>query len=190
LLKRSEDPATLRENRLKRLAESIDALVEKDNAAIRRAREIAEIRRHAASEIYGICSDFAAALNRLLAHGEIVIDPPDFSEVDVHLDAAQMIQINARGRILQVEFRTPAELVSTEEFRIPYTLDGAVRAFNQEWLDKNLIQEHLLFYTLEKQEGNRGREGAPGMWRFFDARTYRSGPFDEEYLVSLMEKLV
>jgi len=28
------------------------------------------------------------------------------------------------------------------------------------------------------------------MWRFFDARTYRSGPFDENYLVGLMEQLI
>jgi hypothetical protein len=28
------------------------------------------------------------------------------------------------------------------------------------------------------------------MWRFFDARTYRSGPFDQEYLIGLMEQLL
>ena len=38
-----------------------------------------------------------------------------------------------------------------------------------------------IFYTIEKS-GN--------MWRFFDARTYRSGPFDQEYLVHLMEQLL
>jgi len=26
--------------------------------------------------------------------------------------------------------------------------------------------------------------------RFFDPRTYRSGPFDQEYLTSLMEQLI
>jgi hypothetical protein len=74
-----------------------------------------------------------------------------------------------------------AELVSTEEFRIPYTLAGSVRAFNQELLDKDLIEEQLIFFTLEKHRR---------MWRFFDPRTYRSGPFDQEYLVSLMEQLI
>jgi len=44
-----------------------------------------------------------------------------------------------------------------------------------------LIEEQLLFYTLEKDRK---------MWRFFDARTYRSGPFDQEYLASLMEQLI
>jgi len=27
-------------------------------------------------------------------------------------------------------------------------------------------------------------------WRFFDARTYRSGPFDKDYVISLMERLI
>jgi hypothetical protein len=65
--------------------------------------------------------------------------------------------------------------------RIPYTLQGVVRAFNQELLDRSLIEQQLLFYTLEKEKK---------MWRFFDARTYRSGPFDQEYLISLMEQLI
>ena len=82
---------------------------------------------------------------------------------------------------LQVAFEATPEIVSTEDFRIPYTLAGSVRAFNQELLDKDLIEEQLLFCTLE-------REG--GMWRYFDARTYHSGPFDEDYLVALMEQLV
>jgi len=64
---------------------------------------------------------------------------------------------------------------------VPYTLEGTVRAFNQELLEKDLIEEQLIFYTLE---------GKQGMWRFFDARTYRSGPFDLEYLIALMEQLI
>jgi hypothetical protein len=38
-----------------------------------------------------------------------------------------------------------------------------------------------LFYTIEKPRQ---------LWRFFDARTYRSGPFDADYLTGLMEQLV
>ena len=40
-------------------------------------------------------------------------------------------------------FRATPELVSTEDFRVPYTLEGTVRAFNQELLDKDLIEEQL-----------------------------------------------
>src|SRR5436309_7019757 len=81
----------------------------------------------------------------------------------------------------QLAFRATPELVSTEDFRVPYTLEGTVRAFNQELLDKDLIEEQLIFFTLEHHKK---------MWRFFDARTYRSGPFDQEYLISLMEQLL
>jgi hypothetical protein len=28
------------------------------------------------------------------------------------------------------------------------------------------------------------------MWRYFDARTYHTGPFDRGYLLSLMERIV
>ena len=41
--------------------------------------------------------------------------------------------------------------------------------------------EQLIFYCLEKSRYQ---------WRYFDARTYRSGPFDQEYLVTLMEHLL
>ena len=49
------------------------------------------------------------------------------------------------------------------------------------FVEQDLIREQLLFYTLE-------RSGP--VWRFFDARTYRTGPLDVEYFVGLMEQLV
>jgi len=166
---------------MKRLAAGLDSLAEKDESLLRRAREIAEIRRVAATALYGVCADFVASINGLLTHGELVLDPAHFTGDAFEEDAANLIQINVRGRILQVEFEATPELVSTEDFRIPYTLKGFIRAFNQALLDKDLIHEQLLFYTLEKEKM---------MWRFFDARTYHSGPFDQEYLVSLMEQLI
>jgi hypothetical protein len=180
-LNRSPNQEQVRETRLKRLAESIDRLAEKDANSLRRAREISSLRRAATAELYGICSDFVAAINRLLLQGEVVLDPPEYCEEALHEDSANLIQINVRGRLLQVQFKTTPELVSTEDFRIPYTLEGFIRAFNQELLDKDIIEEQLIFYTLEK-----GKK----MWRFFDPRTYRSGPFDQEYLITLMEQLI
>lgn len=180
-MNRSENPAQAHEARLKRLAEGIDALAEKDGAYLRRAREMAALRASATRDLYRICADFVAAINSLLARDEVVLDPPEFSDAVFDEHASNMIQINVRGRILQVEFRITPELVSTEDFRIPYTLEGSVRAFNQELLDKDLIEEQLLFYTLEKDKN---------LWRFFEPRTYRSGSFDQEYLVSLMELLI
>lgn len=170
-----------RDARLKRLAESIDALAEKDERRQSHAREIAALRVRAATELHAICADFVASVNRLLTRADVALDPPDLPKEAFREEAANLLQISVRGRILQIEFSTAADLVSTEDFRIPYTMRGSVRAFNQALLDKDLIEEQLLFYTLEKEKK---------LWRFFDPRTYRSGPLDQEYLVGLMEQLL
>lgn len=180
-MRRIANQTQARDARLKRLAASIDALTEKDESLLRRGREIAELRRAAAADLHAICADFVHSVNRLLARSDVELDPPSFAEGAFQEDAPNLIQINVRGRILQVSFSATPELVSTEDFRIPYTLEGSVRAFNQELLEKDLIEEQLLFYTLENEKK---------MWRFFDARTYRSGPFDQEYLICLMEQLI
>src|SRR6185369_6449521 len=144
-------------------------------------REVRSVRRDAAAQLYGICSHFVLSVNDLLSRSAVVLDPPSFEEGAFQEDSANLIQMNIRGRILQVEFEATVELISTEDFRIPYTLEGFVRAFNQELLDKDIIEEQLIFYTLENHKK---------MWRFFDPRTYRSGPFDQEYLIGLMEQLL
>jgi hypothetical protein len=171
----------VRETRLKRLAQNIDALQEKDETLLLRVREMAEIRRSAAAALHAICSGFVHSLNPMLVRGEMMLDPPEFAAGAFQEDSQNLFQISVGRRVLQVAFETTPELISTEDLRVPYTLQGSVRAFNQELLDRNLIEEQLLFYTLEKEKK---------MWRFFDARTYRSGPFDQEYLVSLMERLL
>jgi hypothetical protein len=170
-----------RDVRLKRLAESIDSLLEKDDLLLRRAREIADLRRSAAATLFDICAGFVQSLNRMLERSAIDLDPSQFGPDSFQEDIPNLIQINVRGRILQITFRATPELVSTEDFRIPYTLEGTVRAFNQELLDKEIIEEQLIFFTLENSRR---------MWRFFDARTYRSGPFDADYLIGLMEQLI
>jgi hypothetical protein len=171
----------LNDARLRRLAKEIEALAEKDERTLLHAREVSAMRRHAANEIYSVCSAFVQSVNQLLPRPEMQIAPPTYSDESFQEESQNLIQINVRGRILQVEFETTPELVSTEDFRVPYTLFGAVRAFNQALLDKDLIEEQLLFYTVEK--GKR-------MWRFFDARTYRSGEFNQDYLIALMEQLL
>jgi hypothetical protein len=178
---RSENAAEVSGGRMKRLAESIEALAEKDEGYRRLSRQMEEVRRNAAIELHTICRDFVNCLNRLMAKTELLLDPEHFSEAAYRPDALNLIQISVRGRILQITFTPTPDLVSTEDFRIPYTLAGSVRAFNQELLNKDLIEEQLMFYTVEK---NRS------MWRYFDPRTYRSGTLDQEYLVSVMEQLI
>ena len=175
------NPPQSRDARLKRLAHSIDALREKDESFLRRAGEIASLRQAAAADLYAICADFVSSVNRLLDHTAIELDPPGYAPGSFQEDSPNLLQINVRGRILQISFKITPELISTEDFRVPYTLEGTVHAFNQELLDKDLIEEQLIFYTVEAEKK---------MWRFFDARTYRSGPFDQEYLIGLMEQLL
>jgi hypothetical protein len=171
----------LHRDRLKKLAANIDALVKKDEAHLRRTQEMLALRRKAASQLHAVCADFARAINELTSQTELKLDPPEFNPDAFRDSDANLFQLNARGRILQIEFEATEELTSSEDFRIPYALHGAVRGFNQELLAQNLIREQLLFYTVEK---------AGSMWRFFDARTYRTGPFDQEYLIGLLEQLV
>ena len=168
-------------DRLKKLAARIDALAEKDEKLARTADEIAALRRKAAAALYTLCANFVRSLNQLTTRTELSLDPAEYNAEAFRDDNPNLFQINARGRILQIEFEATPELISTEDFRVPYILHGAVRCFNQELLEQDLIREQLLFYTLE-------RTGP--LWRFFDARTYRTGPLDEDYLVGLMEQLV
>ena len=142
---------------------------------------MAELRRAAAEELYRTCADFVSRLNALLSKTQVTLDPAGFRPEFFHEDAPNLLQINVRGRILQIDFRATEELVSTEEFRVPYTLHGSLRSFNQQLLEQNLIREHWLFYCVERDRG---------LWRYFDERTYRSGPFDQEYLTHLLEELV
>ncbi len=178
---RSPEPRAAQDTRLKRLVKKIESLAAKDASVLQRTREMADLRQAAAIRIHAICAEFVNEINALLTQSELTLDPEDFSRGSFSDISLNLIQINVRGRILQVEFRATPELVSTEDFRVPYTLEGTIRAFNQELLEKDLIEEQLLFFTLEKEGG---------MWRFFDARTYRSGPFNRDYLVSLMEQLI
>lgn len=177
---RSHD-ARSQDARLRRLAEGIESLTVKDEAVMRHARDIVALRQSAAVELHSICAEFVHGVNRLLSSAALGLDPPDFPPEALRDHLTNLIQIQVRGRILQVEFGATPELVSTEDFRIPYIMQGHVRAFNQALLDKDRIEEQLLFYTLEKDKK---------MWRFFDSRTYRSGPFDQDYLISLMEQLL
>jgi len=168
-------------DRLKKLARSLDALARKDEIRIRRAHEIGSLRRQAALELHGICGDFVRDLNQLLSEIELEFQPEEYGPENFRDEGVHLFQINARGRILQIKFEATPEPISTEDFRVPYILAGAVRCFNQQLLEKDLIEEQLLFCTIEKSRH---------LWRFFDARTYRSGLFDADYLTGLMEQLV
>ena len=163
------------------MAANLDRLADQDEQTLRRERETDLIRRAAAAQLHQVCAKFVADLGNLLERTEVRLDPEVFSGEKYEPEASTLMQIQVRGRILQVTFTATTGLVSTEDFRIPYTLEGSVRAFSQEMLDKELIEEQLLFYTIEDRRN---------LWRYFCTRTYRSGAFDREYLTSLLEQLI
>ena len=168
-------------DRLKRLAETVDALASKDVALIQEADRIEKVRISAATELHVMCGKFVRDLNNLIDTAELTLDPPAFESGQFHDGSQNLFQINVRGRILQVEFEVTENLISTENFRHPYVLQGAIRGFNQELLEHDAIEEELLFYCV-----GRKTKG----WMVFDARTYRTGPLNENYFATLLERLV
>jgi hypothetical protein len=171
----------LPKNRLKKLAEAIEALADKDHALLLKTKEIESLRRQAAVELHTICGKFVCEINQQISRIQLQFDPPDYSSDSFQDVGANLFQINVHGRILQIEFASTPQTISTENFRMPHILEGSIRCFNQEALERAVIEEQFIFYCLEKKRN---------LWRFFDARTYKSAPFDEEYLISLMEQLV
>ena len=168
-------------DRLKKLAAAIEALAEKDTAFIQKTNEIAALRRQAAVQLHSICFRFVCEVNRQLSKIQLQFDPAEYTPDSFQEVGVNLLQINAQGRLLQIEFASTPDMISTENFRVPHILEGSIRCFNQESLEHAAIEEQLIFYCLEKKQR---------LWRFFDARTYRSGPFDQDYLIALMEEVV
>ncbi len=168
------------DERLKRLAGKIQALAVKDAEQVREAERVAEVRRRAAAELHQTCASFVAAVNRLLPRAMVEVGPSEHSVDSFRDPGNNVFQINFSGRVIHLEFRATETLTSTEEFHAPYTLEGTVRAFNQQMLDQVLIPEVLLFCCLQ---GER-RE-----WIAFDPRTHRATPFGQDFLIAMMEKL-
>lgn len=166
--------------RLKKLARRIDSLPSRDSLLAQRTSEITAMRRAAAAELHRICADLIGEINGLLSSVVIDLSPEQYSADLFQDEKINLMQVNLRGRLLQIEFRSPDTLISSEDFRVPYILQGAVRSFNQDYLEREAIEEQYLYYCLERQNS----------WRFFDARTYRTGLFDADYLMSLMERLI
>ncbi len=170
------------EARLKRLAQNIAGLERKDNEEIRRAAEIAELRRRAAADLHCVCKGFVHAVaGHLPDPRELRLDPQEFSEDDFSEYGTHLFQLGIRGRILQIEFASTSELLCEDDYRIPYTLAGSIRAFNQQMLENSCIDENQIFFTVEQK-----RSG----WIFLDRRTHRATEFDQERLLALMESLI
>jgi hypothetical protein len=169
-----------RPDRLTRLATAIDAIAERDRRLIDESMQVEELRSRGAAEFHAICRAFVDNVNGRLADKAVLLDPPSFTESDFD-EGGTLFQINLRGRLLQMAFAATEQLYEKDDFKKPYVLRGTVRGFNQELLSDNTVDEQLIFYC---------PHGGTGDWHYFDERTYRTGRFGEDYLISEMERLL
>jgi len=169
------------EERIARLARHIGEDVRKEQHLLLTDGEVLEFRRQGAAQLHAICADFAASINRLLTPPVLEMVPPDFAPEMFRNSGTNLIQLNAQGRIVQIAFESTRERFSTDKFLIPYILEGEVRAYNQEMLERTQVRSHALFYCVEDSRK---------AWRYHDLPSGRSGLFSQEQLVSLMERIV
>lgn len=170
-----------REERLRQFARRIEEMARKDQERLREAQLIQSLRLRAAAELHDLCARFVKSVNALLERPMLELSPPEWSDAFFRDSAANVFQLALAGRIVHLEFRAPDGLTSTERFRTPYVLEGALRAFNQEMLDLAVVPEKLLFCCLE---------GGKTRWVLFDPRTQRSSPLNEEHLIGVLERLL
>jgi len=167
-------------DRIAGLARQIDAARKRERLAAS-ADQFAALQRQGASELHSICASFVKSVNsRLPAEAALELSPPSHNSEAFRSAGVNLIQIGSGGREVHIAFQAPREALSTEKFLIPYVLEGEVRAFNQQMLDRFEIRSQMLFYCLEE---NRA------CWRFFDWRTRHTGLFGEEFLLGVMESL-
>lgn len=170
-----------RQDRLTRLAAAIEAIGETDRRLIAQSAEVDRLRLDGAIDLYSICSTFVGKVNEKLSEPAVLLDPPAFDESSYNDGGVNLFQINLRGRILQIEFSPTSELYEQDDFRHPYVLRGAVRSFNQDFLENGSIDEQMIFYCTHNDTAH---------WYFFDGRTYRSGRVSENYLIAELERLL
>jgi len=170
-----------RPDRLARLAASIEAIGGRDRNLVDESARVDRMRTQGAAGLHDICRRFVDALNGRLAEPALLLDPPDYAAGHYHDVGPNLFQINLRGRLLQIEFAATEELYSTEEFGRPYILQGGIRSFSQDLLDRNTLDEQAIFYCLRDGEGQ---------WYYFDFRTYRTGVVTPDFLAAGMQRLV
>jgi hypothetical protein len=162
-----------------RLARQIDAARKAERFLVN-ADEVASLRRHGASELHRICADFVASVNSNLSEAALDLSPATHAPEWFREPGENLIQIGSQDRQMQIAFKAPSKLVSTEKFVVPYVLEGEVRTYNQRMLERFEIRSLLLFFCVE---------AGTAQWRFFNWRSRHTGAIDHGLLVSLMKPL-
>ena len=168
------------DERIARLAKQIGSEMKKEQHQLLTEIEVADLRRHAASELYATCVDFVSSVNRLLSPG-LELTPPEYSPSMFRESGPNLFQLNVQGRIVQIAFESTRETFSTEKFLIPYILEGEVRAYNQKMLERTEVRSQALFFCLEDTRNT---------WRFYEWINGRTGAFSRDQLVNLFERIV
>ena len=166
---------------LTRLAQQLDRLAERDEKKVEEMDHTDQARRHGARILHSICADFTRHLNAAMTRTEMLLIPTEFNPETYREDAPNLIQMSLRGRIVQIQYEAPEQIIANENFRHPYILQGAVNGFNQTLLERDLIEEQLLFYARDSKHDFR--------WHYFEPRTYSTGLVDERYLTTLLARL-
>lgn len=169
------------EDRLQRLAKRLDHGAQLDQARMEREQRIEALRKRAGEELHQICREFVVHLNGFLTLQAAELTPALFPVQGFGAGPAHLVQINVNGRILQFTYQPTGELELSDEIRVPYTLEGTVRWFNQAMLDRDEVRDHRLFYCID---------GKTTGWRYLDHTSRKLSAVNHEYLVSLLEQLV
>jgi hypothetical protein len=175
------DSPSVTEQRLQKLARKLDAIPAKDAERIAQAREMEHKQQAAAAELHQLCSAFVASLNAVLREMTVEFTPAEFTPASLDAPSGALFQINASGRIVQITLHCKETAVSTEHFRVPYILEGRIRSFNQDLLDRQEINEYQIFYCVDRTEES---------WRYFDTRSRTSGRITREFLIDLLDQIV
>jgi hypothetical protein len=166
---------------LKRLAQQLDSLAERDEKTVEEMDLTDQARRHGARVLHTICAEFTRQLNSAMTRTEMLLIPTEFDPETYREDSPNLIQMSLRGRIVQIQYEAPEQTVANENFRHPYILQGSVNGFNQTLLERDLIEEQMLFYARVGKQDYK--------WHYFEPRTYRSGLVCEKYLTTLLARL-
>lgn len=169
------------DERIARLAKQIQSEIKKDHHLLLGEPDILDLRRQGAVALHAICAEFVASINNLLAPQVLELAPPEYNASLFRDSGLNLFQINTQGRIVQVAFQSTREKFSTEKFLIPYVLEGEVRAYNQQMLERTQIHSRALFFCLEE----KGRA-----WHYYEWLQGRTGTFGRNELVNLFERLI
>ena len=166
---------------MSRLAAAIEAIAGRDQSLIDESALVDKLRDEGAAALHKLCRDFVDDLNGRLTQPVIVLDPAEWNPDNFNDSGPNLLQISLRGRLLQLEYAPTEEPYSTEDFRHRYVLRGGVRSFNQDLLEHDTVDEQQIYFC---------PHDTGAVWHFFDARTYRTGFLEMEYLCTELERLL